>query len=123
MELSARRAFDSSMSVPLCGVFDYDQFLDHFPVAASTTMAVREGLGFETTIERDCAPLAAPIRQLIESGIAPHCQRDLTRGLATGLIEIAEAANAAIRLDEPAIPVSDSVRAEPARSSGSIRST
>ena len=40
-----------------------------------------------------------------------HCLRDLTRGgLATALIEIAEAAGVAIRLDEAAIPVSEPVR-------------
>ena len=71
-------------------------------------MAVREGLGFETTITSDCAPLAAPIRELLQSGIDVHCLRDLTRGgLATALIEIAEVGKVAIRLDDSAIPVSD----------------
>lgn len=74
-------------------------------------MAVREGLGFETTITSDCAPLAASVRALIDAGIELHCMRDLTRGgLATALIEIAEAGRVAIRLDESAIPVSDPVR-------------
>ena len=74
-------------------------------------MAVREGLGFETEIASDCAPLAQPVLSLIEAGIDVHCLRDLTRGgLATALIEIAEAADAGIELDEAAIPVSDAVR-------------
>lgn len=74
-------------------------------------MAVREGLGFETTITSDCAPLAACVRALIDAGIELHCMRDLTRGgLATALIEIASAGRVAIRLDEAAIPVADPVR-------------
>jgi len=74
-------------------------------------MAVREGLGFESEIASDCAPLAQPVLSLIEAGVDTHCLRDLTRGgLATALIEIAETADAGIELDEAAIPVSDAVR-------------
>jgi hydrogenase expression/formation protein HypE len=74
-------------------------------------MAVREGLGFETIIASDCAAVWPPVRELLRSRIDVHCLRDLTRGgLATALIEIAEAGNVMIRLDESAIPVSDSVR-------------
>jgi hydrogenase expression/formation protein HypE len=74
-------------------------------------MAVREGLDFETTIVSDCAALWAPVRQILEAGIDIHCLRDLTRGgLATALIEIAEAGAVAISLEERTIPVSDSVR-------------
>jgi hydrogenase expression/formation protein HypE len=73
-------------------------------------MAAREGFGFETVIESDCAPLAAPVLDLIAAGIAPHCLRDLTRGgLASSVVEIAEAADIAIALDEAAIPVSEPV--------------
>jgi hydrogenase expression/formation protein HypE len=75
-------------------------------------MAAREGLGFETAIESDCAPLAAPALALIEAGIGVHCLRDLTRGgLASAVVEIAEAAQCAIALDEPAIPVRAEVSA------------
>jgi hydrogenase expression/formation protein HypE len=74
-------------------------------------MAAREGLGFETAPISDCAPLAGPVRRLFEAGIVVHCLRDLTRGgLATALIEIAETAQAAIRIEEQAIPISDPVR-------------
>jgi len=74
-------------------------------------MAVREGLGFETAIASDCAALWSPVRDMLQLGIDIHCLRDLTRGgLATALIEIAEAGNVAISLHESAIPVSDSVR-------------
>ena len=69
-------------------------------------MAAREGLGFESEITSDCAPLAAPVLALFEAGVAVHCLRDLTRGgLASGLVEIAETAGLAIQTDERAIPV------------------
>jgi hydrogenase expression/formation protein HypE len=74
-------------------------------------MAVREGLGFETEIVSDCAPLIAPVRALMADGVTLHCLRDLTRGgLATALAEIAETAAVEIRLEAHAIPVSDPVR-------------
>ncbi len=75
-------------------------------------MAAREGLAFETAIASDCAPLWSPVRRLIEASIEVHCLRDLTRGgLASALIEIAEAAACAIKLDETTIPVQPEVRA------------
>lgn len=74
-------------------------------------MVEREGLGFETEIVSDCAPLAAPVRALIDAGIELHCLRDLTRGgLATALIEIAQAGQVRVRLEAAAIPVSEPVR-------------
>ncbi|MBL6749573.1 MAG: hydrogenase expression/formation protein HypE, partial [Nevskia sp.] len=74
-------------------------------------MAAREGLDFETEIESDCAPLAEPVLSLIRSGVELHCLRDPTRGgLATALVEIAQAAGLCIRLDQAAIPVSEPVR-------------
>ncbi len=75
-------------------------------------LAARESLGFESAIESDCAPLVDPVMALLEAGIAVHCLRDLTRGgLASAVVEIAEAAGLAIALDEAAIPVRDDVRA------------
>ncbi|MCP4384303.1 MAG: hydrogenase expression/formation protein HypE [Hyphomicrobiales bacterium] len=75
-------------------------------------MAAREGFGFETVIESDCAPVAASVLGLIETGIVVHCLRDLTRGgLASAVVEIAETAGVSINLDEAAIPVRDDVRA------------
>jgi hydrogenase expression/formation protein HypE len=74
-------------------------------------MATREGLGFESAIESDCAPLADPVLALIEAGIAVHCLRDLTRGgLASALVEIAETAALSIDIDETAVPVREDVR-------------
>jgi hydrogenase expression/formation protein HypE len=75
-------------------------------------VAARDGLGFESAIESDCASLADPVCALIEAGIAVHCLRDLTRGgLASALVEIAETADVAITLAEAAIPVRDDIRA------------
>lgn len=75
-------------------------------------MARRENLEFESTITSDCAPLAAPVRRLLDAGIDIHCLRDLTRGgLASGLVEIAEGAGARIDITEAAIPVQDQVAA------------
>jgi len=74
-------------------------------------MAAREGFGFEGDIASDCAPLAATVMRLIDAGIALHCLRDPTRGgLATTLVEIAQASGAGIRIDEAAIAISEPVR-------------
>jgi len=75
-------------------------------------MAAREGFGFEPAIESDCAPVATPVFALIEAGVAVRCLRDLTRGgLASALVEIAEAAGLSIMVEESAVPVRDDVTA------------
>lgn len=74
-------------------------------------MAAREGLAFESTIESDSAPLAGLVHELLAADIRIHCMRDLTRGgLASAMVEIAEAAKLQICLTESAIPVCDEVR-------------
>jgi hydrogenase expression/formation protein HypE len=71
-----------------------------------SVMAAREGLAFETAIKSDCAPLAAPVLDLVEAGIAVHCLRDLTRGgLASALVEVAEASRLALSLQEQSIRI------------------
>ncbi len=75
-------------------------------------MAQREGLAFETTIQSDCAPLAALVLALLEAEIEVHCLRDLTRGgLAAALVEIAQTANCHIHIRERDIPVNGEVQA------------
>jgi hydrogenase expression/formation protein HypE len=75
-------------------------------------MAVREGLEFEASLESDCAPLADLVLALLDAGLQIHCLRDLTRGgLATALVEIAEAAGVRIELSETTIPICPPVRA------------
>jgi len=74
-------------------------------------MAVREGLEFETKIESDCAPLADIVLAMLDAGIEIHCLRDLTRGgLASALIEIAEAAKIRIGIEETEVPLLEEVR-------------
>jgi hydrogenase expression/formation protein HypE len=74
-------------------------------------MATREGLGFESAITSDSAPLAEPVLALIEAGVDVHCLRDLTRGgLAGALCEIAETAGLSIDIVERDTPVREDVR-------------
>ena len=74
-------------------------------------MACREGLAFETDITSDCAPLAAPIMDLLTAGVSVHCLRDLTRGgLGTALVEIATTAGLHVHIEQNAVPVTDAVR-------------
>jgi hydrogenase expression/formation protein HypE len=74
-------------------------------------MAVREGLEFDGPIASDSAPLAGPVRALLAAGVEIHCMRDLTRGgLASALVEIAEASRLPLAIEERAIPVRDEVR-------------
>ncbi len=74
-------------------------------------MAAREGLRFESAIESDCAPLWAPVRDLLASGVEVHCLRDLTRGgLVSALNEIAGGAGVGITIDERKVGVREDVR-------------
>jgi hydrogenase expression/formation protein HypE len=55
--------------------------------------------------------VAAPVLALLEAGVDVHCLRDLTRGgLASAVVEIAQASDLAIRLEETALPVREDVR-------------
>ena len=73
-------------------------------------MAVREGLEFSSDIESDCAPVSAPVMALLDGGVEVRCLRDLTRGgLASALVEIAEASRLHLGIEERAIEVSDEV--------------
>jgi hydrogenase expression/formation protein HypE len=74
-------------------------------------MAVRENLSFESTIESDCASLAAPALDLVSSGVDVRCLRDITRGgLASALNEIAAGAHVGIAVDERQVSVREDVR-------------
>src|SRR5512147_3238691 len=83
-------------------------------------MAAREGIEFESAIESDCAPLTDLVMDLIAAGVEIHYPRDLTRGgLASALVEIAEAGSVSIRIDERRIECGETCRA-PVKSSVSI---
>lgn len=74
-------------------------------------LSAREGLGFETDLQSDVAPLNHLVAAMLQAGTV-HTLRDPTRGgLATALNEIAEQSGAAIELNEPRIPVRPAVRA------------
>jgi hydrogenase expression/formation protein HypE len=74
-------------------------------------MSVREGLSFESPIESDTAPVAAPVLDLIKEGVEVRCLRDATRGgLAAVLVEIAESSGRSLLIEEAAIPVDEAVR-------------
>jgi hydrogenase expression/formation protein HypE len=75
-------------------------------------MVAREGLSLEEPLLSDCAPLVAPVMDLLDQGVRVHCLRDLTRGgLATALNELASAAGARVEIDEAAVEVQHSVHA------------
>jgi hydrogenase expression/formation protein HypE len=74
-------------------------------------LSAREGLGFETTLESDVAPLNHLIQAMIRAGEI-HVLRDPTRGgLATSLVEISEQSNVAIELNEQSLPFKPAVKA------------
>lgn len=74
-------------------------------------MSVREGLRFTGEIDSDSAPLHRVVRDLLDGGVSVHCLRDLTRGgLASALNELAAGAHVGMTIEEPLIPVRESVR-------------
>lgn len=74
-------------------------------------LSAREGLGFETKLESDVAPLNHLVQALGRAGQI-HVLRDPTRGgLATSLVEISEQSNATIEISEQILPVKPAVKA------------
>lgn len=73
-------------------------------------MATREGLEFTNPLYSDCASLLEPVQLLLDAGVDVHCLRDLTRGgLATALVELAEASGCSFTIRENEIPVTEPV--------------
>jgi hydrogenase expression/formation protein HypE len=74
-------------------------------------MSKREGLGFETDILSDSAPLNYLVADILAVCPEVHAFRDPTRGGVTStLIEFAEGSGVGIVIDEKTLPVTDSVR-------------
>ena len=74
-------------------------------------LSQREGLGFSTRLESDCAPLNGLVAEMMAASQRIHSLRDPTRGgLATTLNEFAVQSKVGIRIEEEAIPVRDEVR-------------
>ena len=69
-------------------------------------LATRENLHFDSLVESDCAPLHRMVLHLLDAGIAISCMRDCTRGgLASALVELSQASQREILLDEAKIPI------------------
>jgi hydrogenase expression/formation protein HypE len=78
---------------------------------AMTILSLREGLGFESALRSDCAPLVSLAASLVAAG-GIRFMRDLTRGgLAAALHELAELRGLSIELEEESLPLRDEVRA------------
>ena len=75
-------------------------------------MSVREGLGFESQIQSDTAPLNGLVTDILSTTKEVHCLRDATRGgLSAVLNELAVASNVGIEFDEQKVPVHPAVNA------------
>ena len=74
-------------------------------------LSVREGLGLESELTSDSAPLGGLVASVYEAGIRPHCLRDPTRGgVGATLAEIAAISGTGIVLEAESLPVPDPVR-------------
>lgn len=73
-------------------------------------LSQRQGLAFESPVTSDVGDLSAPVLDLLSQGVEVRALRDLTRGgLATALVELAEASKQTLMLAESDIEVSESV--------------
>ncbi len=74
-------------------------------------LSQREGLGFETEIQSDCAPLNSLVSETLEVSPDLRCLRDPTRGgLATTLNELAAQSGVGMIVREDKIPIKPAVR-------------
>lgn len=74
-------------------------------------LSQREGLGFATKLQSDCAPLNGLVTEMTRASRRIHALRDPTRGgLATTLNEIATQSKVSIMINEEAIPIRNEVR-------------
>ncbi len=75
-------------------------------------LSQREGLGFNTPVLSDSAPLNGLVAAMLASGAALRLMRDPTRGgLAATLNEIAHQSGVGIEVEEAAIPIHPGVQA------------
>lgn len=69
-------------------------------------MSLRNGLGLESEVMSDCAPLNGLVEEMRTACPDIHALRDLTRGgLASAANELAEAAGVGLEVNEAAVPV------------------
>ncbi len=76
-------------------------------------LSKREGIGFNTSLTSDCAPLNHLVADILSvSSTGVHCFRDPTRGgLASTLNEIAKQSGVGITIEEDKIPLRQEVLA------------
>jgi hydrogenase expression/formation protein HypE len=90
-----------------------DRILINGPIARHgiAIMSLREGLGFETAITSDSAPLAGLVGEMMAASAGIHALRDPTRGgIASALNEIATGAKLGIRIGQQLVPLDDAVK-------------
>jgi hydrogenase expression/formation protein HypE len=76
-----------------------------------TILSQREGLGFESAVESDTAPLYTLVAGMLRASTGIRCLRDPTRGgVSSSLNEIAAQSGVGIELEETAIPIRDEVQ-------------
>ncbi len=74
-------------------------------------MNEREGLGLQSSLISDTAPLWGLIKGLLEDGALVHSLRDPTRGgVAAALCDIAQSSSCSIRIDEKLLPIKAEVK-------------
>ena len=74
-------------------------------------MSFREGFGFETDLNSDCAPMWGIVSKALEVG-GVHAMKDPTRGgFANAINEMAEKSNVGVLLENDAIPIKREVHA------------
>ena len=75
-------------------------------------MSAREGLGFDTSIRSDAAPLNGLVLAVLSAGAGLKFMRDPTRGGLAGLLaDLSEETGLGIEIEEEALPLSPAVRA------------
>jgi hydrogenase expression/formation protein HypE len=90
-----------------------DKIIINGPIAQHgiAIMSVREGLGFETEIASDSAPLNWLVADMLAASSGIRVLRDPTRGgVASALNEIAASAKLGIRIEQRLIPIDDAVK-------------
>jgi hydrogenase expression/formation protein HypE len=76
-----------------------------------TIMSLRSGIGFNSDLRSDAAPLNGLISSVLVGGADVRFMRDATRGgLAAVLADICDGTNLTVEVDEKAIPLSATAR-------------
>lgn len=74
-------------------------------------MNEREGLGLQSSLVSDVAPLWGMIKRLLEDASLVHCLRDPTRGgVAAAFCDIAQSSSCGIRVYEKSLPIKKEVK-------------